>query len=59
MQGIRIKGREMALVWHEKASRTASQTSSLSHAHSFGKDTQHDYNQGNCRKMSSFKIKLE
>ena len=28
-QGIRIKGREMALVWHEKASRTALQTSSL------------------------------
>jgi len=27
-QGIRIKGREMALVWHEKASRTALQTSS-------------------------------
>ena len=31
MQGIRIKGREMALVWHEKASPTALQTSSLSH----------------------------
>ena len=27
-QGIRIKGREMALVWHEKASRTVLQTSS-------------------------------
>jgi len=25
-QGIRIKGREMKLVWHEKASRTALQT---------------------------------
>ena len=32
-QGIRIKGREMALVWHEKASRTALQTSSLLHTH--------------------------
>jgi len=31
MQGIRIKGREMALVWHEKASRTSLQTSLLSH----------------------------
>ena len=30
-QGIRIKGMEMALVWHEKASLTALQTSSLSH----------------------------
>ena len=32
-QGTRIKGREMALVWHEKASRTALQTSSVSHTH--------------------------
>ena len=32
-QGIGIKGRAMALVWHEKASRTALQTSSVSHAH--------------------------
>ena len=30
-QGIRIKRREMALVWHEKASRSALQTSPLSH----------------------------
>ena len=28
-QGIGIKGREMTLVWHEKASRTALQTSSV------------------------------
>ena len=28
-QGIRIKGRVMALVWYEKASLTALQTSSL------------------------------
>ena len=34
-QGIRIKGREMALVWHEKVSRTALQTSSLSQTHTF------------------------
>ena len=32
-QEIRIKGREMALVWHEKASRTALQKSSLLHTH--------------------------
>ena len=32
-QGIGIKGREMALVWHEKASRTALQTSSVLHMH--------------------------
>ena len=32
-QGIWIKGREMALVFHEKASRTALQTSSVSHTH--------------------------
>ena len=34
-QGIRIKGREMALVWHEKASRTALRTSLLSHTYIF------------------------
>ena len=28
-QGIGIKGKEMALIWHEKASRTALQTSSV------------------------------
>ena len=28
-QGIGMKGKEMALVWHEKASRTALQTSSV------------------------------
>ena len=32
-QGIGIKGREMALVCHEKASRTALQTSSVLHTH--------------------------
>ena len=25
----------------------------ITHAHSFGTDTQHDYSQGNCRTMSS------
>ena len=35
-QGIGIKGKEMALVWHEKASRTALQTTNT---HSFGTDT--------------------
>ena len=58
-QGIRIKGKEMALVWHEKASRTALQTSSLSHTGTlFGTDTQHG-NQGNCRTMLLITIKLE
>ena len=33
IQGRRIKGMEMALVLHEKASRTALQTSSVSHTH--------------------------
>jgi len=32
-QGIGIKGKEMALVWHEKASRTALQTSSVNLTH--------------------------
>ena len=41
-QGIGIKGKEMALVWHEKASRT--DEFPFTHAHSFGTDTQHDYN---------------
>ena len=34
IQGIRIKGKEMALVWHKKASRPALKTSSLLHTHS-------------------------
>jgi len=32
-QGIGIKGKEMALVWHEKANRTALQTSSENFTH--------------------------
>jgi len=32
-QGKGINGKEMALVWHEKASRTALQTSSVLHTH--------------------------
>jgi len=58
-QGIGIKGKEFALVWHEKASRTALQTSSVNLTHSFGTDTQHDYSQGSCRTMLSIIIKLE
>ena len=39
-QGIGIKGKEMALVWHEKASRTALQTwFGKPYTHSFGTDT--------------------
>ena len=33
VQEIRIKGKEMALVWHEKASSTALQTSSVNFTH--------------------------
>ena len=32
-QELRIKGKEMALVWHEKASRNALQTSSVLQTH--------------------------
>ena len=52
-QGIAIKGKEMALVWHKKASRTCLQSSLVLQTHSFETDTQHDYSQGNCRTMSS------
>ena len=37
----RIKGREMALVWHEIASRTALQTSSLFHTDTLLVQTHH------------------
>ena len=33
IQGIGIKGKEMALVWHEKAIRTALQTSLVNLTH--------------------------
>ena len=33
VQGIGIRGKEMALVWHEKASRTALQTSTVNFTH--------------------------
>ena len=58
-QGIGIRWKEMAPVWHEKASGTALQTSSVNLTHTFGTDTQHDYSQGNCRTMSSIIIELE
>jgi len=59
-QGIGMKGKEIALLWHEKASRTALQTKYGNlYTHSFGTDTQHDYSQGNCRTMLSILIKLE
>ena len=49
----------MALVWHEKASRTALQTSSLS-LHSFDTDTQHDLQSRKLRNnLSSIIIKLK
>ena len=58
-QGIGIKGMEMALVWHEKASRTALQTSSIFLTHTLFGTEKHDYSQGNCRTMLSIIIKLE
>ena len=36
IQGIRITGKAMTLIWQDRARRNALQTSSLSHAHSFG-----------------------
>ena len=57
-QGIRIKGMEMALVWHEKAGRTALQTSSLLHT-LLVQTHNMTCSQGNCRTMSSIIIKLE
>ena len=39
-QGIGIKGKEMALVWHEKASRTALQTSTVIFTHNILVQTQ-------------------
>ena len=33
LQGIEIKGKEKSLVWHEKASRTALQTSTVNFTH--------------------------
>ena len=33
VQEMGIKGKEMAVVWHEKATRTALQTNLLSHTH--------------------------
>ena len=48
----------MALVWHEKASRTVLQTSSLSH--SFDTDIQHDLQSRKLRNnLSSIIIKLK
>ena len=58
-QGIGLKGKKMVLVWHEKASRTALQTSTVTLHNSSGTDTQYDYSQGNCRTMLSIIIKLE
>ena len=48
----------MALVWHGQSHPFAYEFV-ITHAHSIGADTQHDYNQGNCRTMSSIIIKLK
>jgi len=50
----------MALVWHEKVqSHCFTDDFVITHAHSLGADTQHDYSQGNCRTMSSNVIKFK
>ena len=55
-QGIGRKGMEMALVLYEHC---FADEFGITHAHSFGTDTQHDYSQVNCRTMSSIIIMLE
>ena len=48
----------MAVVWHGQSHPFADEFV-ITHAHSFGTDTQHDYSQRNCRTMSSIISKLE
>ena len=45
----------MTLAW-ESLSHCFGDEFGITHAHSFGIDTQHDYSQGNCRIMSSIKL---
>jgi len=53
--GIRIKGNGTGLAW-ESLSHCFGDEFGITHAHSFGTDTQHDYSQGNWRLMSSIKL---
>ena len=52
------KGNGAGLAW-ENQSHCFADEFVITHAHSFGTDTQHEYSQGNCRTMSSIIIKLE
>ena len=54
--GNKNKGQRERKWRYEKASR---RRFGITHAHSFGTDTQHDHSLGNCRTMSSIIIKLE
>ena len=58
--GIRNKGKGngAGLTWESQPYCFADKFG-ITHAHSFGTDTQHDYSQGNCRTMLSIIIKLE
>jgi len=57
-QGIGIEGNGAGLAW-ESQSHCFADEFGITHAHSFGTDTQHAYSQGNCRIMSSIIFKLE
>ena len=52
------KGNGAGLAWESQWHCFADELS-ITYTHSFDTDTQHDYNQGNCRTMSSIIIKLE
>ena len=52
------KGNDADLAWESQSHCFASEFV-ITHAHSYGPDTQHEYSQGNCRPMSSIIIKLE
>ena len=52
------KGNGVGLAWESKSHGFVNWFL-ITHAHSFGTDTQHDYSQGKCRTMSSIIIKLE
>ena len=52
------KGNDAGLAWGSQSHCFADEFF-IAHAHSFGTNTQHNYNQGSCRTMSSIIIKLE
>ena len=52
---IKGKGNGAGLAW-ERQSHYFADEFGITHAHSFGTDTQHDYSQGNFRTMSSMII---